>query len=269
MTGAASGIGRAIALELAGEGADLFLLDVDSAKLDATAQEARRCGVEVVAVVCDLSDPAQINSAISHLRAVWDSLDILVNNAGTAYYGATHLMTDEQWRRILSVNLLAPTQLIHALLPKLLSAREAHILNVCSFLGLAPWRNTAAYQMTKYGLVGLTAALRAEYSGTHLGATALCPGFVETELLRKVTTAQSALRKCLLLWVSTTPEHVARKAVRAIRRNQARVVVTPFAHVYWRLGRLCPGLLAWLARQNWRRMERLARNPRRVTLRTK
>jgi 3-oxoacyl-[acyl-carrier protein] reductase len=259
VTGAASGIGRAIAIELAKEGAALFLLDVDTAKLEATAREARDHGVEVVATACDLSDSTQINGAISHLRAAWGHLDILVNNAGVAYYGSTHLMTDEQWHRIVSVNLIAPFQLVHTLLPTLLSAKEAHILNVCSIFGLAPWRKAAAYQTTKYGLVGFTAALRAEYSQVNLGATALCPGFVRTSLLEGLT-ADSGARVRVPSWICTTPEHVARKAVNAIRRNQAVAVITPFAHVYWRLARLSPSLADWLVRQYWRRSPEFARS---------
>jgi short-subunit dehydrogenase len=253
VTGAASGIGRAIALELAKEGAALFLLDVDADKLEATAREARDYGVEVVTTPCDLSDPGQINGALSHFRAAWGHLDILINNAGIAYYGATNLMTDEQWHRIVSVNLLAPIQLVHALLPTLLSNEEAHILNVCSIFGLAPWRKTAAYQTTKYGLVGLTAALRAEYFRVNLGATALCPGFVQTALLGEGVNADRDEPLRVPSWVCTTPEHVARKAVNAIRRNQGTVVITPFAQVYWRLVRLFPGLADWLVGQYWRR----------------
>jgi 3-oxoacyl-[acyl-carrier protein] reductase len=271
VTRAAAGIGRAIALELAKEGAALYLLDIDKAKLDATAQEARSYGVEVVTAICDLSDSAQINQAVSSLRAAWGRLDILVNNAGIAYCGATHLMTDEQWRRIISVNLVAPIQLVHMLLPTLLSAGDGHILNVCSIFGLAPWRKTAAYQTTKYGLVGLTAALRAEYSHANLGVTALCPGFVQTALLEEGATAYPSVRVHLPPWICTTPEHVARKALDAIRQNQATAVVTPFAHAYWRLARLSPGLADWLVRQYWKRRAKLARlnHERQVILPTK
>jgi NAD(P)-dependent dehydrogenase (short-subunit alcohol dehydrogenase family) len=86
-------------------------------------------------------------------------------------------MTGEQWQRIMAVNLLAPIRLVHELLPLLLVAEEAHILNVSSMFGLATWRKTAAYQTSKFGLVGFSAALRAEYCSDTFGVTALCPGF--------------------------------------------------------------------------------------------
>src|SRR5438270_12195392 len=105
VTGAANGIGRAVALALAAEGADLFLVDIDSENLDATAEGARGYGVEVVTHVCDLAEPAQVSASVECVRR-WGGLNILINNAGLAYYGPTHLMTDAQWNRIMAVNLL-------------------------------------------------------------------------------------------------------------------------------------------------------------------
>ena len=183
VTGAATGIGRAIALALAREGADLFLVDIDAAKLEAVAREARALGVTAIADICDLSDAAQVSAAVERLAAAWGGLDILINNAGVTWYGPTETMTAEQWRRILAINLLAPVQLFAELLPLLAAADEAHVLNVCSMFGVAPWRKAAAYQTSKYGLVGFTAALRAEFERAHFGVTALCPGFVDTALL--------------------------------------------------------------------------------------
>ena len=136
VTGAASGIGREIALQLALEGAHVYLLDVDAEGLAEVVRDARVCGVEVVGVRCDLSKPAEIAAALSDMLAAWDGVDILVNNAGVAFYGPTEKMTAEQWDWLLGINLLAPIQITRELLPTLLSRPEAHILNVCSVAGL-------------------------------------------------------------------------------------------------------------------------------------
>jgi 3-oxoacyl-[acyl-carrier protein] reductase len=250
VTGAASGIGRAIALALAREGADLFLVDIHAENLTTVSSEARGHGVEVVTAICDLAEPSQITATVNSLLAEWGRLDILINNAGLTYYGATELMTGEQWHRIMSVNLLAPIQLFRELMPVLSAADEAHILNVCSFLGLVPWRKATAYQTTKFGLVGFTAALRAEYYREHFGVTALCPGFVRTSLLEEGTrTAPS--------WICTTPEIIASKAIGAIRKNRGRVLVTPVAHLCFWLMRISPTLVDWLLREGWRRRGRI------------
>lgn len=252
VTGAASGIGRAIALNLAREGADLFLIDINQENLAAVAREARGHGVEVITSICDLSEPAQISAAVKCLRTAWDRLNILINNAGIAYYGPTHSMTSEQWHRITSINLLAPIQLVHELLPMLFLAEDAHILNVCSFFGLTSWRKMTAYQTTKFGLVGFTAALRAEYHRDNFGVTALCPGFVHTSMLEEFI-GQPDSRPRVPSWICTTPENTAARAVRAIRKDQGMVVITPVAHLYWRLTRLCPALVDWFLREGWRR----------------
>src|SRR5262249_13826453 len=127
VTGAASGIGRAIALALAREGADLFLLDIEEAKLAATSREAERAGVSVIPRVCDLADGSEISAAVREVSEKWGALNILVNNAGITYYGPTLQMTQALWERLIAVNLLAPIQLTRELLPMLAAQDEAHI----------------------------------------------------------------------------------------------------------------------------------------------
>jgi 3-oxoacyl-[acyl-carrier protein] reductase len=253
VTGAASGIGRAIALALAKEGADLFLIDIDGENLAAASLAAQEYGVAVLTVVCDLAEPGQISAAVNRLRDAWGQLDILVNNAGIAFFGSTPLMTDAQWQRIIAVNLLAPIQLVRELLPLLIESDDAHILNVCSILGLVTWRRATAYQTTKFGMVGFTAALRAEYCRNGFGVTALCPGLVATPLLDERAAALPRARIRVPAWLCTTPENIAASAVRAIRRNQHVVVTPPAWKAYWWLMRLCPGLVNWLMREGWRR----------------
>src|SRR5262249_46107546 len=108
ITGAASGIGRAIALALAREGADLYLVDIDEKALAATARAGRLQGVEVATQICDLSEPAAISECVAALRTWSGALHILVNNAGRVYYGPTDQMTSAQWNALIAVNLLAP-----------------------------------------------------------------------------------------------------------------------------------------------------------------
>jgi short-subunit dehydrogenase len=262
VTGAASGIGRAIAIALAREGADLYLIDLDGAGLADVAGEARSHDVEARIAICDLAQPAEITAAVSALLSVWDQVHILVNNAGVAYYGPTHLMTPDQCQWTIAVNLLAPIQLVRELLPKLLSVEESHILNVSSILGLIPSRRLAAYQTTKFGLVGFSAALRAEYSRRGLGVTALCPGSVHTSINARAALANADMRPPELPpWLSASPQSVAAKAVAAIRKNRGLVLVTPVARVAWWLTRMFPGAADWVAGEGWRRQRTRQRSP--------
>jgi len=258
VTGAASGIGRALGLALAREGADLFLVDVDGAGLGAVAAEARSHGVEVVTRLCDLREASEISAAVAAVLAMWTRLDILVNNAGVAYYGPTHNMTAAQWDRLLAVNLLAPIQLVRELLPTLAAQDEAHIVNVCSVFGLVTQRKVTAYQTTKFGMVGLSLALRAEYGRAGIGVTALCPGVVRTPLLEVAERGRPDKRLPLPPpFLMTTPEHVADRAIAAIRRNRGMVVISPLARVMWWTMRLAPGLVDWISREGWRRPHRI------------
>ena len=254
VTGAGSGIGSAIAIALAREGADLCLIGRDEAKLKAAAAQAQSHGVEATTLVCDLTQPSEISAAVKTVLAQWPRIDILVNNAGVSYYGPTELMTTAQARQILSTNLLAPIQLIQELLPTFIAQRGAHIVNVSSIFGLVTMRKGAAYQATKFGLVGFSNTIRAEYWRTGIGVTVLCPGFVRTPMLDQYGTgAPGQQRHAIPGWASTTPEHVADVAIRAIRRNKGLVVITWSARVIWWLMRLSPGLFDWLMREGWRK----------------
>ena len=242
ITGAASGIGRAIALALAREGADLYLLDIDENGLANAAAEASDLGVRVMTRICDLVDPTAARRAADELLRVWGGLEILINNAGISYHGNTETMPDEQWDRVLAVNLHSPLLLTRRLLPALLSSGDAHIVNVCSILGLAAIPRFTAYQTSKYGLVGFSESLRAEYASRGLGVTALCPGFVQTNIYQVMDGTGSRPMRAPPRLVVASPEQVAARAIRAIYRNHGVVPVTFLANLMWRVKRWLPGL---------------------------
>jgi len=245
VTGAASGIGRAIALRLAAEGVDLFLIDVDEAGLIDVVTEARRAGVQVFGRPCDVGRPAEVSATVADVLDRWGGVDILVNNAGISYYGRTDQMSAEHWDQLLRVNLVSHLQFTRELLPSLLARREAHVVNVCSMFGLVGMPKLAAYCTTKFALVGFSDALRAEYGRDGLGVTALCPGFVRTNLFTSAPLPAGATKghKVPPRFFSTTPERVANAAVRAIRRDRRLVVVEPFARLLCTLKRFTPGLI--------------------------
>lgn len=260
VTGAASGIGRALALALAREGADLYLLDIDEAALAAVVAEARQLGTRVEGARCDLGRPAEISAAVRTVLAS-GGVDILVNNAGIAYHGRTEAMPADRWDALLAINLLAPVQLTRELLPPLLARAEedgAHILNVCSILGLVAIPKLAAYQTSKFGLVGLSESLRAEYTGRGLGVTALCPGFVRTKIFEVNADGRNGKRmRTPPRWFFTSPEKVAARGIRAIYGNRGVVPVTGLARFAWFVKRVAPRFLEFVIRS--RRKKRVDR----------
>jgi NAD(P)-dependent dehydrogenase (short-subunit alcohol dehydrogenase family) len=250
VTGAASGIGRAIALALAKEGADVCLVDINEAGLEEVAEAIENLGVRALPIGCDVSRSEEIAAAVDELLETWGGLEILVNNAGVLHYGPTHRMTDDQWERVLAVNLLAPIHFTRLLLRTLLRQPEAHIVNVSSMYGLFATRKTAAYHATKFGLVGLTESLRAEYGRQGIGVTTVCPGFVRSNLFEAGTSSsRNGEIRNPPAWACTTAENVARKTIRAIYRNRRLVLVTPLAYAGHYLKRIAPWLLDWI--QHW------------------
>jgi short-subunit dehydrogenase len=243
LTGAASGIGRALALGLAREGVHLYLLDIDAAGLATTIDDCRAHGVVAVGRQCDLSQPPQISAAIADLLARWQYVDLLVNNAGVAYYGPTHHMTAAQWDWLMAINLLAPLQITRELLPTLLARPAAHILNVCSISGIAAGGRFSAYHTSKFGLVGFTEALRAEYNRKGIGVTNLCPGPVASNLYNRAVSGRKDPVPNPPSWLCASPDLVARRGVRGIKRNKRIVLVTPLARLLYWTKRISPGFL--------------------------
>lgn len=254
VTGASSGIGRAIALQLAGEGTHLYLIDRDAPALDETASLAGKQDVNVRTEVADLSRLDSIAGLVAKIEAACPDIHILINCAGTVAYGPVHLIDGQTMRNLMNVNLLAPMELTRALLPKLIAADEAHIVNICSIAGLVPVKRMASYQASKFGLVGFTMALRNDYWRETFGVTAICPGFVRTPMVEGIKDREPhrgapQLPDFLLI----TPEAVASRTIDAIRRGKGLVVISPFARVAWWIARACPGLLDYANREGWRR----------------
>lgn len=249
VTGAASGLGRAIARRLAREGADLYLVDIDAQGLESVADQVRTFGVAAQPRVCDLASSQQITATTNAVLTEWGGVDILVNNAGVAYYGPTLNMTPRQWDWLLAINLRAPIQLTRELLPAMLDRPEAHLVFMASITGLVAGGRFCAYHVSKFGLVGFGEAIRAEFGRHGLGVSTICPGPVLTNLYR-ATPSGHADRPTPQppAWICTTPQRVAEKTLRAIRHDRRLVLVSPLAHMLYATKRAAPWLLDALQR---------------------
>src|SRR5262245_33258387 len=241
VTGGGSGLGRTIALRLAREGAHLHLVDIDPSAAEATAAEIRSRGVMAAVTQCDLSDPTAIDALVAGLTDRWNQIDILVNSAGVGWYGPTTRMTDAEWDRLLAINLQAPIRLTTKLLPALLARPEAHVINMASICGFVCGGRFAAYHVSKFGMVGFSEALRAEFGRHGLGVTAVCPGPVLTNLYKSSPCGyRDRETPPPPAWLYTTDDRVAAKTVRAIYRNQAVALVGLAAYLLHYSKRLAP-----------------------------
>lgn len=243
VTGAASGIGRAIARRLAKEGTHLRLLDVNREGLAKIVAELESPGVEIAQRYCDLADLGQIPPTVEWTRRL-GGVDVVVNNAGITYYGRTADMSADHLKRLLTIDLLAPMELVLQLLPQLHRRPEAHVVNVASFCGLVGFSKLAAYSAAKFGLAGFSESLRAEYARRNVGVTAVCPGFVDTNLFDAAPLgADRSEPKRPHRWMLTTPERVAEATVRAILKNRATVILPAYARWVYAVKRLTPWLI--------------------------
>ena len=252
VTGAASGIGRAIAIALAREGVNVVLTDHDAAGLESTRDEAAKLGVSASTAVCDLTQPEEITKMLDRLFSA-SPLHILVNCAGIALYGQQRSVSDSDWRNLMAVNLIAPMQITTHLMNVLARGDEAHIVNMSSIFGLVPVRGLAAYQASKYGLVGFTLAMRNDYHRGNFGVSVICPGMVKTPMVDPDGPSKIYSKMPRIpTWLFTTPERVAQATVDAIKRDRGLVIVTFAAHLMWYLNRFFPGIVDLLNREGWR-----------------
>jgi short-subunit dehydrogenase len=229
VTGAASGIGRAVALELAARGCALALVDVNESGLAQVADRVRALGRKVSVHVADVADRARMERLPAEVLAEHGHVHVLVNNAGVAVSGALVDQSLDDFAWIVGINLWGVVYGCKLFLPHLLAEEEAHIVNVSSLFGLVGVPTQISYNATKYAVRGISEALISELSGTNVGVTCVHPGGIRTNIVRaaRTSTAKDAeeveftaaqFEKRAML-----PEKAARKIVRAIERNQARL----------------------------------------------
>ncbi len=244
ITGAARGIGRAIAEALSEAGCRLALADLDERALEETRAALGRGGRAVSAHVVDVADPAAIEALHGAVLATHGAAHVLVNNAGITMYGLFEEMRREELERVLAVNLWGVVDGCRVFLPTLRAQPEAHIVNVASMAALTGFPFQTAYCASKSAVRGLTEALRAELAGSSVGITCVMPGAVRTSLLETAESRDPRVSRKLAELMSRygyPPERVARQVVRAIREDRARLVLTPEGVAVDALLRIAPG----------------------------
>lgn len=245
VTGAASGIGLEIARSLAAKGMRLLLADRNEQRLAEVAQQLSLAPGRVSLFHGDLSEPDVVEALARCAVQTFDGqIDLLVNNAGIAWYGPSDAMSAEDCERLLAINLLAPIRLTQRLLPSLLARPRAHLVNVASIFGLFTRPYATAYHASKFGLIGYTSALRSELGVRGLGVTAVCPGFVRTNLYADgISGFPGRSIPEPPRWLGCEASAVAKAALRGIERNQRLVLVTPMARLLYTLQCYAPWLV--------------------------
>jgi len=184
VTGAASGIGREIAEALAREGARVTLADLDGPAAERAAAALAAQGLLARGVACDVTSEAQVRAAIDGTLATHGRLDVLVNNAGLQHVAPIEEFPTEKFELLLRVMLVGPFLAIKHAFPAMKRQQAGRVLNVASINGLVGFAGKAAYNSAKHGLIGLTKVAALEGAPHGITVNALCPGYVDTPLVR-------------------------------------------------------------------------------------
>lgn len=186
VTGSTSGIGLGIARALAEQGADVLLNGFgEAAEIETIrAQLAERCGIRAAYSAADMSKPDQVAAMVAQAHDALGSLDVLVNNAGVQFTAALQDFPDQQWDRIIAINLSAAFHATKAAIPGMLARGWGRVINIASAHGLVGSPHKVAYVAAKHGLIGVTKVAAIELANSGITVNAVCPGWVLTPLVQ-------------------------------------------------------------------------------------
>lgn len=182
VTGGTRGIGRAVAATFVRRGADVALIGTRLESAEAAAKELSGQDVRTLGLAADVADEASVSQAFERVLETFGRVDVLVNNAGVTRDGLVMRMKDEDWSRVIDVNLTGAFHCIRACARPMLKQRSGRIVNVTSVIGLIGNAGQANYAASKGGLVSLTLATAKEFAGRNVTVNAVAPGFIETEM---------------------------------------------------------------------------------------
>lgn len=258
VTGAASGLGRAIAVRLAQDGWHIAVADVNETGSEETGRMVTEAGSTAQVETLDVRDEQQWVSLRERLRADWPQLDLIVNNAGVVVSGAVGQTPIEDWDWLLSINLRGVILGCHTMVDWLKeNPRRSHVMNMASVAGLIAPARMGAYNVAKAGVVSLSETLYQELKRENVGVTVVCPWFVKTNLLetgRFADTREKTAGAAFMENSWLTAEKVADKAVRGMYRGKLHVVVGFRANQFSSCKRHFPGIYFALSEWTQRRI---------------
>ncbi|WIX83833.1 SDR family NAD(P)-dependent oxidoreductase [Amycolatopsis carbonis] len=264
ITGAGSGIGRALALGLGLRGARLALSDVDAEGLESTVEAAKAQGADVRGYSLDVSDRAAVLAHADEVASAFGRVNVVVNNAGVALGATVEDMTFEDYDWLMGINLGGVVNGTKAFLPHLIGSGDGHLVNISSVFGFVGVPTQSAYNAAKFAVRGFTEALREEMLAARHPVAVSCvhPGGIKTNIARHARgggdgdqeAAAAGFEKIAL----TTPKKAAETIIRGVERRSARILIGPDAYVIDAIPRVLGSAyqrpLATMARLGFKRM---------------
>jgi NAD(P)-dependent dehydrogenase (short-subunit alcohol dehydrogenase family) len=243
ITGAGSGLGRALALRYARAGYDIGVADLKRERADAVVAELAALGGTHYPFFVDVGDDASVEALRDEVAARWGDFDVLVNNAGVASAGTVAASTLEDWRWVLNIDLLGVVRGMKAFAPMFEGRGRGHIVSTASFAGLAGAPGIAGYGVAKAGVVALSEALRAEMAPRGVQVSVICPSFFKTNLLESARGPDqhfAGVAHRLMENARETADDIADYVFRAQQRGEFMIIPTAPERWRWRLKRWLP-----------------------------
>lgn len=256
ITGAGSGLGRAISLEFAKLGWRICVTDINLERADETLALVEEAGGSGFSVMCDVTKPESFTDLADMLEETWGGVDILVNNAGVVAAGFMEKIPLETWEWILSTNLKSVIYGCRAFIPLLEKQKTGHIINVASSAGIVSLPEMSCYNVTKAGVISLSETLRVELSSKNIGVSVVAPTFFKTNLMDSFTSSDERQKKMADAFFNksrATSEDVARHIIKAVRKNRLYIITQADGKLAWLHKRTTPEIffkmMSWMYRK--------------------
>lgn len=251
ITGGARGLGLVLARELAAENAKIAICSRNEAELDAARRELEEMGAEVFAARCDVTDRAAAERFVGDVCARFGQVDVLINNAGVIQVGPLELQTEKDFEDAMAIHFWAPFYMMQAVLPTMKRAGAGRIVNIASIGGKVAVPHLAPYCASKFALVGLSQAMRAELVKENVFVTTVCPGLMRTG--SHVNALFKGQNEKEFAWFSIgnalpvssiSAERAARQIIEATRRGEAEAIISVQAQAAATINALFPEIVA-------------------------
>ncbi len=265
VTGAASGIGKALSEALAEQGATVVATDIDAEGLEQAMAPLKEQGKPVTTARLDVSDYDEFKAVVEDTTGTHGRLDYIFNNAGLGVIAEVRDTEIEDWQKVLSVNLHG---VVHGSLlayKQMVKQGSGHIVNIASVEGLIAFPLTVSYVTTKFGVVGLSQGLWIEGKDLGVDVSVVCPGWINTRIVSSgkfIKMDRKRVLEAMKLWIrfGISPEECARVILHGVAKKKPIITVTGLARVMWWIGRLSPTFMLNTARRDfnkWRYEARL------------
>lgn len=245
ITGAGSGLGRALSLEFARNGWMVASSDINVLRVGETFDLIKHAGGTCIEIKCDVTKYDEIKKAASIIKSKWGGVDIIVNNAGVPMYGDMEDIPVERWKWIMDINMMGVIYGCKAFIPLMLEQGYGHIVNIASYLGFVPGPGTSGYNVTKAGVISLSETLRIELVKKKIGISVVTPSFFKSDLIDRIYITDEKYKKmanAVFGMTSFTSENIARYIYKGVMKNRFYIIPQWDARLMWRVKRLCPEL---------------------------